>query len=165
MENQISTQVWIIATIFGGIGAALVQIIFGFIQSLCGKKRARKHLRREIGFNIKQAQQIIDQLEKLKEDHIKLDRQDSYWHFFTLKSSAVVFKNMINAGIIYDYFDDEQLIKIDNFNSENVVFLNEEIAKIRSLQYDKKRSADQVDWFITHYKNFRTDLEIILKGV
>lgn len=165
MEDKVSTQIWLIATIFGGIGAALVQIIWGWVQSYLGKKRARKHLRREISFNIKQAQQIIGDLKELKEEYIKLDRQDSYWHFFVLKHSSVVFRAMINAGIIYDFLDDEQLIKFDNFISENTDYMNNEVDKIRRLEYNKNESANKVDYFIGRYKSFHDDLDNMLKRI
>jgi hypothetical protein len=167
MEEKMSLSIWVIATLFGGVGAFLCTLLVEQIKSCYKRKRVKKNFKRELKFNIDQLSININELTKLKEDFIKLDRQDFYFHYFTFNHSSVLFRAMISSGVIYDYLNNEQMLKFDQFLTEcgNTEFLNKEVQNIRNKTYTKQYSANQVDWFLNLYTVNKAKLEEILSTI
>ena len=159
MTEEITTQVWLLATLFGGAGAAIVQIIIDPVKNAIQKNRLKRHLRRELNFNINRVSQTIEKLKELKEEHIKLDRTDTFYHYFKFKHSSVIFRNLINTGVIYEYLDDDQMLKFDNFatsySDTDADILNQDIMKIRNSEYSKTESANKTDFYIHKFNEMK----------
>jgi hypothetical protein len=169
MAETVTTQVWILATLFGGAGAALLQLVVVPIKNIWKNRKLKAHLRREVGINIGLLAQNIEKLVELKEEHIKLDRAETFYHYFVFKNSSVLFRALINAGVLYDYMTDEQMLAFDNFlmdyTNDYAKFLNEDITKIKTGQYNKTEAANRVDFYISRLSEYRTELQKIKDGI
>lgn len=169
MEENVSLEIWIIATLFGGVGATIVNILFHLIQGKLRKINIIKSFKRELRFNINHVNNTILKLRELKEEYIQFDRRDKFYHFFKFTHSAVIFRTMINHGILYELLNDDQILKFDNFvfgYSEGAQqILNETIDEIKSVHCTKDEAANKVDFSLRQYKSLINDLELIYQNI
>ena len=167
MAEPMSVQIWVLATLFGGAGAAIVGLIIAPIKVIYRHNRLKKLIRREITFNIRQIERTIAKLEEFKRDYIQFERPGNFVHHFQFMQSSVIFNALINAGFLYDVMSDDQIIKFNNFQLAYTPvmadYLNE---KIREMMNDSKQNAaDKVDFFIRVYNGLKLDLQNVLEGI
>ena len=155
-----------IGTFFGFILAIVLFLITDTVKARSAKKILRKHLKRELEYDITLIQKFIDDIDKILH---KITTDDSsvstYLKYNYLQRSFI--QRAFETGIMYDELNNDDISQLNalimhcNFGSEQ--YVNELIQSWRERRQEQKGALGKFEFEKELLQNYKKLLEEILK--